>query len=493
MKKSVLIYLIPIAVTGCKTPKIKEVSENPPNILLIVSEDHSPHLSCYGDTIIKTPHLDNIAKEGILFRNAYVTQSVCSPSRSSILTGLYTHQNGHLGLATHGHHLVGDIDNIYSMLKKVGYRTGMIGKLHVNPASSFPIDFHPITGGNFAKIGLHRYWEYADTFMKASNDPFFLMVNFPDAHWPLQDQIDGRPANPVTPDDVVSFPYINFDNQRIRSITANYYNCILRLDECIGELMQKLNKSGLKDNTLVIFLSDHGDQMARGKYNVYEAGVRVPFLVQWPGKIQAGIESDALVSAVDIVPTILDAVGFNIPENLAGKSLIPLFKNPEVAFREYLFVEQNSDNLANYFPRRAVRDKKYKLIYSLLEDRKNPQASEYINHPEHNKPEWFGCPTSDELKAAPYFVRRMYHSWLYPPKIQLYDLEDDPWELNDISSDPEYFHVKNELLNALYVWQKQTNDPLRFPEKLMALTAEHDTIARSNNRNWIYPQYLYNK
>ncbi len=480
-------------ISGCGDVKEKAI-EAPPNILLIVSEDHGPHLSCYGDTIIHTPNLDNIANEGMLFKNAYVTQSVCSPSRSSILTGLYPHQNGHLGLATHGYHFVGEVDNVYAMLQEAGYRTGMIGKLHLSPEHDFPIDFHPITGSNFDKLDLNQYWSYAETFMNASESPFFLMVNFPDAHWPLQDKVQGHPKNTVTPEDVVSFPYIGYDNERIRGVTANYYNCILRLDECVGNLMSALENSGVKDNTLVIYLSDHGDQMGRGKFDVYEAGTKVPFLVKWPERVPQKVETEALVSAVDIVPTILDAVGAKTPDNVAGKSLLPLFENPEMHFRDYLFVEKNCDTKSTYFPRRAVRGKKYKLIYSLLNDRKNPAAEVYLDHPAHSKPEYVGCPTLYELKGLPRPIQNMYLAWLRPPKVQLYDLESDPWEFNDLAADPEYAHVKEKLLNELFAWQEKTDDPLRLPEKLKELTTEHDTIETSRYRkNWQYPAYLYEK
>lgn len=501
MKNRILLGVLPIFVFGCQNSKNE--TGDPPNILLIVSEDHGPHLSCYGDTIIKTPNLDKIAEEGILFKNAYVTQSVCSPSRSSILTGLYVHQNGHLGLATHGYHFVGEITNIYQLLKNAGYRTAMIGKLHLssehekydgqNPDSSFPIDFHPITGGNFAKRGLHRYWEYADSFMNASEDPFFLMINFPDAHGDWQDQIDGRPASPLTPDDVVTFPYIGIDNNRLRGMTANYYNCILRLDECIGELMNILSGSGLKKNTLVIFLSDHGDQMARGKIHVYEAGVKVPFLVKWPGRISEGIVSEALISTIDIVPTILDAVNLNIPENLPGKSMTPLFDNPNINFREYLFTERNADAKDFYFPQRAVRDERYKLIYSLLDDRSDPAAEWYTRDSIDSRHNWFkGGPTSDELKTAPASIKSLYYKYRHPPQIKLYDLKNDPWEFNDIANDPQYFDVKKNLLITLFNWQENTNDPLRLPEKLRELTTEHDTIEKSARyEHWCYPEYLY--
>lgn len=461
------------------------------NILLIVSEDHSPHLSCYGDEVIKTPNLDKIAENGWLFKNAYVTQSVCSPSRSSILTGLYPHQNGHIGLATQGYQFVGHVRNIYSLLKDAGYRTGMIGKLHLNPASDFPIDYHPIKGPNYEKLDMKRYADYASQFMNASDDPFFLMVNLPDAHWPFQDVVEGRPAMPVTAAQVKPFPYIGFDNELIRRYTTSIYNCLLRLDECIGELTTSLKTSGKENNTLVIYLSDHGDEMARGKFDIYEVSNKVPFLVSWPGRISKGVRSDALVSAVDIVPTLLEAAGVHErPDKLAGQSLFPLFDNPSVQFREYLFTEKNADQVSLYYPRRAVRDSMYKLIYTLLPDRKNPVAEGYTANTQRAEP-LAGSPTLQELEKAPAGIQQVYYSWINPPAIQLYDLHNDPHEFNDLSSNPQHADVKNRLLNALQNWQVETDDPLRFPEKLKMLTAEHDTMKVSKEMKWQYPGYLY--
>src|SRR5690606_7261827 len=150
--------------------------------------------------------------------------------------------------------------------------------------------------------------------------------------------------------EVVTFPYIGVDHERLRGITANYYNCILRLDECVGELMGKLEDSGKKENTLVIYLSDHGDEMARGKFDIYEAATKVPFIVSWPGRVEKGLTSEALVSSTDIVPTFLEAAGLPVPENIAGKSLLTLFDDPAIHFRQYLFTEYNCDPVL-YFPR----------------------------------------------------------------------------------------------------------------------------------------------
>ena len=464
--------------------------ERKPNILLIISEDHGQHLSCYGDSVIQTPHLDALADEGVLFYNAYVTQSVCSPSRSSILSGLYPHQNGHLGLATHGYHYVGAVENIYRILKREGYRTGMIGKLHVNPESDFPIDYHPIKDSNFEKRSLKRYSEYARDFINASDAPFFLMVNFPDAHWPFQAQVEQRPLKTVSPDDISVFPYIGWDNKTIRTYVANIYNCILRLDQCIGELVQMLTESGKEDNTLVIYLSDHGDQMARGKYDVYEASNRIPFIVKWPGETQRGMVSESLVSTVDIVPTILDALDLEKSDAMTGSSLLPLLKNPNHRFRKYLFTEKNCDYKESYFPRRAVRDHRFKLIYTLLSDRTNPLATSYLS--DLSNPVFMGGPKRKELIGSPVIIKKMYDDWERPAQIQLYDLQNDPWEYNNVSEDPRFLKEKERLFRALKQWQKDTDDPLRFPDKLKLLTIEHDTISTSSNKkNWNYPSYLY--
>jgi N-sulfoglucosamine sulfohydrolase len=386
--------------------------------------------------------------------------------------------------------MVGNVQNLFSMLKKAGYRTGIIGKLHVEPADSFLIDYWPLKSPNYMKGGLDRYARYASRFMNASDTPFFLMVNYPDTHWPFQDVVDGKPAHPVSPEQVVSFPYIGFDNKTIRSYTAGLYNCMMRLDDCIGELMDQLKLSGKRDNTLVFCLSDHGDEMARGKFAIYEPSTKVPFLVSWPGTIAPGIRSDALVSSIDIVPTILDVAGLRTPAGLPGKSLMPLLRKPSERFREYLYTEKNCDQLGMYFPRRAVRDKRYKLIYSLLDGRKNEVALHYTAE-ENRAPAIAGSPTLKELQHAPDLIRKVYEEWIDPPKVQLYDLWTDPLEFHDLSADKKYQAVKKRLLAALFSWQRQTNDPLRFPAKLHSLTQENDTMKASKHMVWRYPHYLY--
>ena len=170
---------------------------------------------------------------------------------------------------------------------------------------------------------------------------------------------------------------------------------------------------------------------------------------------------------------------------------MPLFKKPDMDFRKYLFTEKNIDEVDMYFPRRAVRDKKYKLIYSLL-DTKNRVAARYMAN--ENRPDAIaGSPSINEIEHASPLAKKIYSAWLNPAKAQLYDLENDPWEFNDLSADPKYAAIKKRLLNEIFKWQKDTGDPLRFPEKLKMLTQENDTIKVSPKMQWKYPHYLYGK
>ena len=171
---------------------------DPPNILLIVSEDNGPELGTYGDPYARTPNLDRLAADGVRFDRAFVAQAGCSPSRASFLTGLYPHQNGQLGLATWGFRMYReDTPNMARSLKEAGYRTGLIGKLHVNPESAFPFDFKAIPTANFQRKNLADYARHAESFFGASDQPFFLSVNYPDAHRPWLRQAEGLPEDPL--------------------------------------------------------------------------------------------------------------------------------------------------------------------------------------------------------------------------------------------------------------------------------------------------------
>ena len=225
----------------------------------MVAEDHGLQLSCYGDKHISTPNLDTLSETGVRFVNAYVTQAGCSPSRASILTGQYPHRNGQIGLATHGLRMYEDEPpNLTTYLKTAGYRTGIIGKIHVNPESAFLFDFKAFPGSNFNKRSVRGFARSAGEFFRASEDPFLLWMSFPDAHQPFHNQQQGIPAEIMGPQDVETLPMVGVSTRQTLQTTSRYYNCMQRLDVAVGMVLKELADSGKADNTLIIFLSDHG-------------------------------------------------------------------------------------------------------------------------------------------------------------------------------------------------------------------------------------------
>ena len=460
-----------------------------PNILLIVSEDNGPELGCYGDPYVKTPVLDRLAADGVRFANAYVAQAGCSQSRAAFLTGLYPHQNGQIGLATWKFRMYrDDTPNIVRSLKTAGYRTGIIGKLHVNPESAFPFDMKKIPSANFARKDLDNYTTYAETFFTSGDAPFFLSVNYPDAHRPFLKQAGGLPRQPLSAEDVKPLAYLGLDTPQLRAETADYYNCMSRLDSLIGDLLAALARSGKADNTLIIYLGDHGADLLRSKRTSYEGGVRVPLIVRWPGKAKPGQVRDELVSTVDLMPTLLAVAGAEPVADLPGCSLAPLLRGDESPWRRYLFTEYHTHSPHNFYPQRTVRNARYKLIQNLMPGQTNPGYDYTLQH--------FFPDLPQAVDAAPDPVRAAYRRMKTPPEYELYDLEADPHEFRNLAADPGHADTLAELKKQLADWRTRTKDPLLNAENLKRLKAEIDACMvdgepRKPQLTLTYPDYFF--
>lgn len=454
--------------------------DRPPNILLIVSEDNSQDLGCYGNDIVHTPHLDQLANSGFRFSNAFTTYSVCSPSRSSIFTGLYPHQNGQIGWATHHYALYENIRVLPNYLKDAGYYSACIGKIHVNPEEIFNFDFTALPESNFQKENLSAYGSSAAKVKNSSGDrPYFLMVNFPDAHLPFQNDVEGLPSEKVDRNRINStLPFVGVTTERLLDETERYYNCMNRLDESIGMLLDSM---GDLSNTVVIYLSDHGAQFSRGKLTNYEGGLKIPFILHWPDRypVQNQVR-DELISVIDILPTILDIAGKNIPDHLPGKSLIKLLDHPDLPWRNYLAAEGEGASPVYYFPRRSIRNHTFKLIHNIDVGR-----SEFPIYQSYTNPQFHSGTNQDEIDAAPEHIRKAYALWKNPPAYELYDLNNDPQEFHNLAELPEFKDTLDTMIAALEKWRKETNDPLLDPSKLDLLTAEMDSI------NQLYPDHTY--
>ncbi len=422
-----LLSLVALALLTSAAPV---TADDRPNILLVTADDLGNQLSCYGDTRLATPHLDRLAAEGVRFTRAYVAQSSCSSSRAALLTGLYPHQNGQYGLSHLGFRMHPGNRNLVAMLKKAGYWTGIVGKLHVEPAGEFPFDWKPEGKGTSAGPTRDVRWvaKQAREFFASSGKsggPRLLYVNYFDPHgpyFPEVAQVAGLPEKPLDPESIEPLP-MGRNPQAARRLTALFYDCVARVDLGMGMLLDELKAAGLAENTLVIFLGDNGAPVRRGKTSSYERGVQVPLLIRWPGKARPGEVRDELVSAVDVMPTVLLAAGVAVPEELAGRALQPLLSaeaSPE--WRRYLFTEMSFHTANHYKPQRSVRDDRYKLLLNL-------------------------APRGEQ--AA----------------VELFDLKSDPGETKNLADDPSCAEHRQRLTAALRAWQKDTGDPLADPAR----------------------------
>jgi len=420
----------------------------PPNILLITADDLGIQVGCYGDEIARTPRIDQLAQEGIQFTNAYVTQASCSPSRSSMLTGLYPHQNGHVGLSHRGFSMQDTIVTLPAMLKQAGYRTGIIGKLHVQPEKNFPFDFEFLKHGARETRDVRTVADSAAAFINRSDGaPFFLMVNYFDPHVKFIPQVEGVPEKPYQPDEIQPFPFQQIDTPEQRERIANFYSCVSRFDTGLGMLLDALAASGKDENTIVIFVGDHGAPFARGKTSCYESGLKIPFIVRWPGHVPQRMVEPAFVSTVDIVPTVLEAIQKEVPESLAGMSLSPLFQGKKENWRTHLYGEFFYHVKETYFPRYSVREDRYKLIFNLL-DKQNPILS--IDGDQAYK-------MSQEPAYECTLVREVFDRFANPPQYELYDLEKDPNEFHNLADDPAYADTLKEMQAQLQGWMSRTD------------------------------------
>ena len=446
-------------------------TESKPNIVFITADDLGIELNRYGDMTVPTPHLNQLADEGVLFKNAYVTQASCSPSRSSMFTGLYPHQNNQLGLEHRGYVMHKGIPTLPALLKANGYRTGSIGKVHVRPEEDLPFDFQVYRSDGLNPKDVTHYVKHAETFLNETNDqPFFLLYSLGDPHKRFFHQVSGIPTNPVKAEDMKPFPqHGGIDTPEIREEVAGYYNAIQRIDVGIKMLRDLLAKTGKDKNTLIIFIGDHGAPLSRGKTTTYEFGLRIPYLIHWPERIPAGQVRSEFVSTVDLLPTCLEAAGLTAPKHLAGQSFLPMVTGKAIPWRKTLCAEFTTHG-PGFTPQRCIRDERYKLILNLRTDQKKPGLG--VD----------SCKVRDAMQdpkwenTEGYRVFKMLEN---PPEVELYDLQNDPIEYHNLAGKPELQAVETRLKEALLTWRKETHDPLLDSAVFAAYKKHHDDFDKN--------------
>jgi N-sulfoglucosamine sulfohydrolase len=426
------------------------------NVVIIIADDLGMQLGCYGDKAIRSPNIDTLAKRGVRFARAYATVSSCSPSRASILTGLFTHQNGQYGLQhpPHSQQTHPWVQSLPNLLRAIGYWTGIIGKVHIGPLSVY--NFHAqITkdlGGNRDVAAMAK--AARDFINRREGRPFFLVHAFSDPHRAKEgfgNAAFAKDPNEVRydPKDVTVPPHLP-DRPDVRRELAEYYQSITRMDRGVGLLIEVLREAGALDDTIIIFVSDNGIPFPGAKTTLYEAGIHLPMILAGPG-IPAGRTNQGLVSFADVAPTVLDFAQAKGPKHkLPGRSLLPILGDDHPQGRDAVFASHQFHEITMYYPMRAIIAPKHKLIVNLAPEREYPLASDLWG-----SPTWQGIRSRKDAMMGKLPVA----AFLHRPREELFDLDADPHELHNLAGDPAYANVLRDLRGRLRAWQRETNDP----------------------------------
>ena len=426
------------------------------NVLLLISDNQTWHdCGCYGNPVVQTPHIDQLAADGVRFEHAFATTASCGPSRAVIYSGLLTHSNGQYAHPhrEHNQQLRPEVTTVFQMLKSNGYRTGLIGKDHIKPLEKYPIDFKPrIQSRDVIKMAAS-----ADEFLAEGDEPFFLVMSFHDPH---PTSLDGtgwgitkssRGYDPVNYDPAkVVVPGFLPDTPEVRESIAGYYQQITRMDHGVGLALDSLKKAGKADDTLVIFIADHGTSEPGAMGTHYEPGVRVPFVVRQPGGPKGAV-NPALVAFTDITPTILDWTDSKFDDYpLQGRSILPVIAQPTTPDWDYAFLSHVGHDVFAYYPMRTIRGQRYKLIWNVTWQAEYPLPIDTFQ-----RRLWAGIRARGEEKLGP----RTVEQYLHRPILELYDLREDPWETQNLAEDPAHAETRQDLVDRLMQHLEKTSDP----------------------------------
>ncbi|MXZ36672.1 MAG: sulfatase [Holophagales bacterium] len=430
---SVLGHLgLGLLLAAAMTSPARGVDE-PPNILVFVADDAGwSDFGAYGNRAVRTPSLDALAASGVVFDNAFLTTASCSPSRISILSGRYPHATGAEDLHSP---LPEGVELLPSLLGREGYFTGHMRKTHYGPAGERQFDWFS-----------EETWEGLPGFLdEAGERPFFLWVGFRDPHRPYS---AGAIDSPHDPAEVFVPPYL-VDDAATREDLALYYDEIARMDLRVGRMLAELDRRALRESTLVVFLSDNGAPFPRAKATAYDAGIRTPLIISWPGVAPAGVRYAGLASMIDLAPTLLEAAAAETPASFHGSSFAAALTDQTVPGREYVFAERNWHNCDEHI--RTVRGARYKLIrnaYTELPLCTPADASRSAS--------WYSLTARREAGTLTPGQARLFEA--PRPVVEVYDLEADPHELVNLAGRPEVERIARQLSRVLDAWIEETED-----------------------------------
>jgi N-sulfoglucosamine sulfohydrolase len=429
-------------------------AEPRPNIILIIADDLSAEdCAPYGNKGVRMPNIDRLAGEGMRFNRAFVTTSSCSPSRSSLITGKYPHNTGaeQLHWPLPGRHTT-----FVQLLKEAGYYTAAAGKWHLGQEVKKHFDkvmepgeagFQlPVIGKRMVAADKSGCEQWVPTLQNRPRDrPFFLWLAALDPHRDYEENIIPKPHRS---EDVMVPPYLP-DVPETRKDLALYYDEITRLDTYIGKVLAELDRQEQASNTFVLFITDNGRAFPRCKTRLYDSGIRSPWIVRWPGKVRPGSACERLVSTIDIAPTFVKLAGLSPNKSFEGKDFSPLLEKSDAAIREFIYAERHWHDFDAC--ERAVRSEQFKYIRNYFNDLADTPPADGVRSPTFQ--------AMRRLRDTGKLTDGQKNCFEKPrPPEELYDVNSDPHELNNLAGDPGYATTLTKFRKQLESWQKETGD-----------------------------------
>lgn len=440
-------------------------SEQLPNIIFFLSDDQNKNeYGCYGNDKIHTPGVDRLAREGMLFENAFTAQAICAPSRSQLYTGNYPLKNG--CFLNHSKTKASQ-ESVTKYMRELGYEVILAGKSHVQPASVYDWDreWHAIDKEGYPRAYIPL--DSIESYFSKADRPFCMFVASYYPHAPYFD-VETKSAD--------NFKFYPYDEQRkgdpayLKRLSGRYRN--IEEENTQLEAVLELVDEYLDDNTLFIYSADHG---STDKFTVYDLGLNIPFVVRWPEVVKAGSRSDVMIHFTDVVPTFIEIAGGRAVEHIDGKSFLPVLKGQNEEIHEYVYGVQTNQNIqrAAVFPSRMIRNKKFKYIRnfnSVEVMEKNFGENEYVNA----------------------FIRMGAMKFKDKPFEELYDIENDPFEQVNLARDPAYKNIKEQLAIDMFHWMKDQGDILSDDPGNMPLIKSYNFRLDHGDRFKTVPDSLEN-
>lgn len=439
----VVLMLLPLSIIGA-------VDGERPNIIVYIADDFGYGDSgAYGSKVVSTPEIDRLAEQGTMFTRVFAGSPSCNPSRSILYTGLMSSRNG----AHPNHWSVKDgLKSISHYMEELGYHVAVVNKIHVSPESVFGFERvsakmkQPEGGGISIDPQALDQW-LINRAKKKDSRPLCLFLCDNNTHLVWPDKKHGKADQIVIP------PYLP-DSQHTRDSLARYYTEVELLDKRLGECMDVLERHHLMQESLFIFTADQGPALLHGKWNLYDLGIRVPFIARWPDMIGKGKTSDAMISFVDLLPTFVEIAGGNPDPNLDGRSALKALLNPEEKHRDFIYATHTGDGVMNNAPQRCIRTHRWKFIWNLYPD------ILYTTHLTKSAGLDRGSLWKKwemERDSNPQIDQVMSH-YQNRPEFELYDLNTDPLELNNLAEHFDYSDIRTQLHQKLENWMVSQGD-----------------------------------